>query len=155
MTISPRRSQQSSSPPHNRSRRSTRFLNTNSIESREGYRKIKAAVELDVYGEWEATFNQFETAVRDQFGEAMNQDELNALGRLVVARNLNPRLLYSWSKARELGVRAGFLRDIFLTADERLSWDVDRGIVKTDTLEERQAFNRRVAQIHGKIPLLS
>lgn len=130
-------------------------LNANSIESREGYRKIKAAVELDVLGQWEATFSHYITAVVEQFGQAMTHDELNSLGRLVVARNLNPTLLYSWAEARVLGVRNGTIRPLFLTPDELLSWQVDKGEVPMNTFAERQAFQRKVAALNKGIPLLS
>ena len=101
-----------------------------------------------------ATFDEFLADARTLFRESFTQEEADALGKLVLARNLNPKLLRSWHEARVLAVRAGYLRNIFLLPDESLAWDVERGLVKTNTFEERQAFNRRVAAIHGRIPQL-
>jgi hypothetical protein len=130
-------------------------LNANSTESREGNQRIKAAIELDVYGDWAATFEHYVTAVIEQFGQAMTQDELNSLGRIVVARNYNPTSLYSWSEARILGVRNGTIRPLFLTPDELLSWQVDKGEVPMNTFADRQAFQRKVAAIKNGTPLIS
>jgi hypothetical protein len=74
---------------------------------------------------------------------------------LLTARNLNGTSPKGWHEARILAVRAGYVRDKFLNADEQLAWDVDRGRVDTSSFEGRRAFNRRVAEIHGETPLLS
>jgi len=130
------------------------ILDANSIESRSGNVTIKNAVALSAYGEWETAFNEFVMDCRTLFKEAFTQDENDSLGKLILARNLNPKLQKSWHEARRLGVRAGYLSGKFLTADESLAWQMDRGLVPPNTFEQRQAFNRRVSSIHKGIPVL-
>jgi hypothetical protein len=70
------------------------------------------------------------------------------------ARNLNKTSVRDWHKARYLAVKAGFLRDKFLTPDEQLSIDVESGKVPLNTFEQRRDFQRRVSELHKGTPLL-
>ena len=75
--------------------------------------------------------------------------------RICEARSLNSNTTKGWHTARTLGVRNGTVRQLFLTPDELLSWQMDKDEIPLGTFEERQAFQRRVAAIHGGIPKLS
>lgn len=96
----------------------------------------------------------FEEQCRQQFKDHFTTEEIQAMSRLLTSRNLNGTSPKGWHEARVLAVRAGYVRDKFLNADEQLAWDVDRGLVDTNSFEGRRAFNRRVSEIHKGTALL-
>jgi len=129
-------------------------LNANSVESRSGNKIIVEAVRKEVRKENYTAWYEFADEVKTLFFDSLNQDEADALVKVMNARNLNKTSVRDWHRARVLAVRAHFLRDKFLTPDEQLSIDVESGKVPLDTFEQRQVFQRRVAALHGKVPLL-
>jgi hypothetical protein len=129
-------------------------LKANSVENRTGEKVIQTAMMKELRKDAESAYAQFENEYRTLFFDIMTKAETEALIRIMRARDLNSNSVRDWHRARNLGCRAGFLRDKFLTPDEKLSWDVETGKVPLDTFEQRQEFQRKVAAINKGIPLL-
>jgi hypothetical protein len=129
------------------------LLRTTSAESRTGHAILAEAVRLDVRDENYSAFFEFRDECKSLLFEILNQEECDALLRVMNARNLGKNVVKNWHTARVLASKAGHIRSRLLP-DEQLAWDMDRGLVPTNTFAERQAFNRRVSELHGKTPLL-
>jgi hypothetical protein len=130
------------------------LLRTTSAESRSGQKILHEAVRKEVSKDNYAAWDEFAADVQTLFFDSLTTDEGEALLKIMNARNLNKNNPRDWHKARQIAVRAGYLRPHFLTPDEQLAIDVETGKIPTNTFEEKRAFARRVAEIHGRIPVL-
>jgi hypothetical protein len=130
------------------------LLRTTSSESRTGRATLVAAVNEEVTKEYESAIYQFLDEVKVLFDDTLTDDERKAVAGILTARNWNANNSRDWHRARVLAVRAHYVRETFLNPDEKLSWDLDRDLIPLNTFADRQAFNRRVAGLHGKTPIL-
>jgi hypothetical protein len=126
------------------------LLRTTSAESRTGRKILVDAVHREVVDDCVKAYFAFEAECKAMFGDrTFTAGERQALSRIVDARNLNGTNIKSWHTARVLAAKRGSIREFFLSKDERLAIDIERGRVSMDSFEAKQRLNRRIAEING------
>ncbi len=131
------------------------ILNSHSVESRSGERIVKEALNQEVRKDYQSAIYKFLDEVKTLFSDDLTDDERQAVARIVNSRNLDANSVKGWHQARVSAVRARYVREKFLTPDEALAWSLDRDEISLDSFSDRQAFSRRVSELHKGIPLLS